>query len=450
MSFMTDFHKEVLANGHSAIDDRADQLNRYYAIVFIIACVIFLTTKNIVGKQIFCFTPQRFTSLQTAYANNYCWSKGTYFSLSSEDPRQKWEKTWDHNGKVKVEVEENLDAEGKVLLFDPISLTKDASPRKNGAPVPARPYRVRARQDVSYYRWFPIMLCGLAMMFYVPHIFWRISSARAGINLSEMIDAGHALASLSLPDNKRQILLANLRCELRRITNKEMKTFVNQLISPMSPLNLKQASFDFKPKASATISNWKPRENIFFWYLGSKILYVLNLVMQVVIFQRILRINVFYHYLRFMSDVMQEKEPELEVFPLLTYCEFPGEPQLHSYLLNFGVLCTLPINIYNEWVFHLLITLYMVLLVLLVITIVRWILKVVFLPRQGYFRRRLLWSRPTESFTEPQLAILSTNFNSDSYFILRLVENNCGAGVAAQILDYMFKVQNECDTHTSI
>ena len=61
---MTDFHKEVLANGHSAIDDRADQLNRYYAIVFIIACVIFLTTKNIVGKQIFCFTPQRFTSLQ--------------------------------------------------------------------------------------------------------------------------------------------------------------------------------------------------------------------------------------------------------------------------------------------------------------------------------------------------------------------------------------------------
>ena len=63
MSFMMDFRKEVVAES-SAIDDRADQLNRYYAIVFILACIIFLTTKNIVGKQIFCFTPQRFTALQ--------------------------------------------------------------------------------------------------------------------------------------------------------------------------------------------------------------------------------------------------------------------------------------------------------------------------------------------------------------------------------------------------
>ena len=68
--------------------------------------------------------------------------------MSSDDPRQKWEKTWDHNGKVKME-EEAEKVGGKVLLFDPISLTKDASPRQNGAPVPAGPRKVRARQDVS-------------------------------------------------------------------------------------------------------------------------------------------------------------------------------------------------------------------------------------------------------------------------------------------------------------
>ena len=64
MSFLMDFRNEVLARSRCAIDDRVDRLNRYYAIVFIIACVFFLSTKNIVGKQIFCFTPERFTLTQ--------------------------------------------------------------------------------------------------------------------------------------------------------------------------------------------------------------------------------------------------------------------------------------------------------------------------------------------------------------------------------------------------
>ena len=187
MSFLMDFRNEVLARSRCAIDDRVDRLNRYYAIVFIIACVFFLSTKNIVGKQIFCFTPERFTLtqvrlslrklhndemcdfgmsfttfdskvgkrsrncfLQTEYANNYCWSKGTYYSLANSDPRQKWDKTWNHNGKLEVNKHPLVEEEEKVLLFDPIRLSKDASPRRNGASVPARPYRVRARKDVSY------------------------------------------------------------------------------------------------------------------------------------------------------------------------------------------------------------------------------------------------------------------------------------------------------------
>ena len=80
MTFMFDFHGDVKkAGGLNPTDDRVDRLNRYYTVIFILVCVLFLTTKNIVGKNIFCFTPQRFTPTQTEYANNYCWSKGTYF-----------------------------------------------------------------------------------------------------------------------------------------------------------------------------------------------------------------------------------------------------------------------------------------------------------------------------------------------------------------------------------
>ena len=65
MSFMVDFQREVRAT--VAIDDRVDRLNRYYAIIFILACILFLTTKNIVGKQIFCFTPAQFTASQVRF-----------------------------------------------------------------------------------------------------------------------------------------------------------------------------------------------------------------------------------------------------------------------------------------------------------------------------------------------------------------------------------------------
>ena len=210
----------------------------------------------------------------------------------------------------------------------------------------------------------------------------------------------------------------------------------------MSPLTLN--TFDFDAKGSLSGPKWILRDNIFLWYLSCKLVYIVNIILQILIFEKMLRVDIFSYYSRFVKNLFVDvpEDAEMEVFPLLTYCEFPGEPQLHSYLLNFGVLCTLPINIYNEGVFHLLMTLYIVLFILLLFTIGRWALQVSFLPREDYFGRRLRWSRPTETFSDIQLKALASNFNVDAFFILRLIENNCGVSAAAQILDFMFKVQN--------
>ena len=107
------------------------------------------------------------------------------------------------------------------------------------------------------------------------------------------------------------------------------------------------------------------------WYLSCKLVYIVNIILQILIFEKMLRVDIFSYYSQFVKNLFVDvpEDAEMEVFPLLTYCEFPGEPQLHSYLLNFGVLCTLPINIYNEGVFHLLMTLYIVLFILLLFTI---------------------------------------------------------------------------------
>ena len=71
------------------------------------------------------------------------------------------------------------------------------------------------------------------------------------------VDAGHAIKSLKMSDESREAYLVNLRCELRRITNKEEKN-VSQLVSPLSPQMLKQ--FDFDSTTTAKFQKWIPRE----------------------------------------------------------------------------------------------------------------------------------------------------------------------------------------------
>ena len=97
-------------------------------------------------------------------------------------------------------------------------------------------------------------------------------------------------------------------------------------------------------------------------------------------------------------------------------------------------------------------TLYLILFLLLLVTIIDWVVKVVFIKREGYFHRRLRWSRPKKeqvvdddddedkggAFGDVQLRMLASEFSLDSYFILRLIENNCGSTVAAQIIEFMF------------
>ena len=73
------------------------------------------------------------------------------------------------------------------------------------------------------------------------------------------VNAGHAIKSLTMSDESREAYLANLRCELRRITNKEEKN-VSQLVSPLSPQMLKQ--FDFDSTATAKFQKWIPRDNV--------------------------------------------------------------------------------------------------------------------------------------------------------------------------------------------
>ncbi len=100
-------------------------------------------------------------------------------------------------------------------------------------------YNQRHEHELKYYQWTPFILLLMAILFYIPHQFWRGLSLRSGVDIKDLIEAAQTYRSSNIRHEDKIKLLEYLTNWLNsycsnayRLTRLETKkTFINTKIS---------------------------------------------------------------------------------------------------------------------------------------------------------------------------------------------------------------------------
>ena len=68
----------------------------------------------------------------------------------------------------------------------------------------------RHEHELKYYQWTPFILLLMAILFYIPHQFWRALSLRSGVDIKDLIEAAYTYRSSNIRHEDKLKLLAYL------------------------------------------------------------------------------------------------------------------------------------------------------------------------------------------------------------------------------------------------
>ena len=68
----------------------------------------------------------------------------------------------------------------------------------------------RHEHELKYYQWTPFILLLMAILFYVPHQFWRGLSLRSGVDLKDLVEAAQTYRSANIRHDDKVKLLEYL------------------------------------------------------------------------------------------------------------------------------------------------------------------------------------------------------------------------------------------------
>jgi hypothetical protein len=65
----------------------------------------------------------------------------------------------------------------------------------------------RHEHELKYYQWTPFILLLMAILFYIPHQFWRGLSLRSGVDLKDLVEAAQTYRSANVRQEDKMKLL---------------------------------------------------------------------------------------------------------------------------------------------------------------------------------------------------------------------------------------------------
>ncbi|KAH3837577.1 innexin unc-9-like [Dreissena polymorpha] len=261
----------------------------------------------------------------------------------------------------------------------------------------------------TLYQWLPLILCLQALLFKLPHILFYIFHVYSGISFDKISDltAGY-----------------------------EHKTLVERSV--------------LAKQVARYVSNWCRHLSCLPWrwlsvtWLIVKILYVVNVVEQLVLVQRLMRISdslgtdsqsygyTIINNLLSKNQTMWKSSP---AFPRKVFCEMKIRyvQNEQMYMLQ----CNLPSNTFNEaayvfiWVWLLFVT------VVTCTSLGTWILRTIIpVPRNRYISRMMELSA-NSSCTRNDVARLSSDIGEDGVIVLKLIAANSSELFVADVVHNM-------------
>lgn len=266
-----------------------DQIHYQVTFTVLIIFAIASTSLQFYADPIQCIQPAQFTDGYTSFARTLCWLNNTYF----------YPQTYTR-------------------------LPMDKSQR--------------VQQSLHYYQWLPFVFLIQAFCFLLPHLIWISFYQRNGLNPGVLVKRAQKFTKK--PEISRSVakeIERYLMC--RQLARCKKKLLLRQNANPSTaPLILPNVSFRIRSHSYFLVT----------LYLFIKILYILNIILQVLVLDSILSTGN-YGFVRFGSDTMKylfrtslrDRISSLsyehqQLFPFVTLCDFHIRElgQDHSYTIE--------------------------------------------------------------------------------------------------------------------
>ena len=251
----------------------------------------------------------------------------------------------------------------------------------------------RQSLQLLYYQWIPFILCFLSLLFYIPNLIWQSLMTRSGLDLKDIIEAGKSYKSIERIDKRRKIM------------NYIIASIDEFIDDPRRGRENRNLSIIRRIQAVFCCMYGKFQGNYFMMvYLLRKILYVINSIGQLALFNEMLGIKYYRYGLELIQKlILLIKNQPLQTsyrqqgglskyFPKVTLCDFEyvvekNEKRKDKFCVSFfrvrepnhlynahryTVECVLPNNLLFEQLFTFLFFWYTMIVILNLVSLFTW------------------------------------------------------------------------------
>lgn len=282
-------------------------------------------------------------------------------------------------------------------------------------------HRHGGRRKLTYYQWVPFVLLFQALMFTVPHIFWRMLNWTSGI---------HTRAVITMANNAQRM----------NYDSKEMNQVVEAITKHLDrSLCAKPLIRQFMhSNPIIVISRRIAPSYLTSVYLITKLLFIANGFFQFTLLSLYLGSNGLQQLISLSGE---HPWRESGFFPRETLCDFKVRDMGNQHKRT--IQCVLMANMFNEKIF---IALWWWILILITFTICNFIywIFVVFsnLSKTQFLRGLLQLGRHEKKLDEYSLQSFMNYLGSDGILVFRLMTQNAGDIVSSIIAARLFDIRS--------
>ncbi|XP_071102991.1 innexin unc-9-like isoform X1 [Haliotis cracherodii] len=358
-------------------DDVVDQLHHYVMVVTLTTLAIGIGTKQFVGKPIHCWLPAQYKEDdQQDYVNSLCWISDLY----------------------------NVPFIHELPIADEDRFSSDKA--------------------INYYRWAMLILILQAVMFELPHFFWKSLKGHSGLNIKKII-------SMCM-----ECQLSSKAARVKKLGQVAM--FIDRWLRTYRRFTT--------PILNCCQFGKRSGRYLVLLYMFTKFLYLVNVVAQ---FQ-ILTIFLGFNYWTYGVEVggYLAEDPlwkDFQHFPRIGMCDYDIR-QLQN-IHRYTVQCVLSINLFLEKIFAGQWFVMVILSVVTLLSFLSWLVEEVFTSRRERFLHKYIYlideerkkdggSLDTKLFKK----FVRGYLRQDGVFLIRIVVNNTNDILAYDLLNQLWKL----------
>jgi hypothetical protein len=296
-------------------------------------------------------------------------------------------------------------------------------PMQNEIPIE---HKEREELEIQYYQWVPFVLALQALLFYLPRMVWSMLNKQSGLNITSLIQTAFT--------TKKEGIMKKLR-------DTETGAIAKGLTQAIDYRYNKPTTNTFTRALSA---GWGAYVTIL--YLFVKFLFLLNVIVQFVILNKFLGPQYTFWGYDILSDILNGRQwQQSGHFPRVTLCDI--DVRTLGNLHRWTVQCVLMINMFNEKIYLFLWWWLLLVALLTAINLAYWsIISLTPSFSYSFVGRYLQYKQLAKSQLDVEQFVRQT-LRSDGVTVLRLVSDNCGDLVTAEIVEHLWKIYDSKATH---